>query len=293
MDHAWFGRGVTLWVLASVGLRIYLHFFNSYSKSYGSLGAVIILLLWFYVTVAAILIGGEVNSEVERAAAGTGPGGLAKPHGEGAGPVCAWCGQRMGTGLAREMDDHVIDELEAMLLSDTHRLRQMLEFTRKLPSAVGSMHWTLVEFATSLIITSDHPLVLSRKPNASPLAVRRRAPAQIHHHVQNFSCNDPQQFPLRVLHLVVQAPKHVLSRKRMVILDETLADPDLHHGALVIGFQEEAAGIAEHLGFNHQNVGQWSVDDFHVRRVILENFLLQQLEQVSAITVPDGTSNLL
>ena len=76
-------------------------------------------------------------------------------------------------------------------------------------------------------------------------------------------------------------------------MDETLADPDLRHGALVIGFQEEAAGIAEHLGFNHQNVGQWSVDDFHVRRVILENFLLQQLEQVSAITVPDGTSNLL
>ena len=61
--------GVTLWVLASVGLRVYLHFFNSYSKSYGSLGAVMILLLWFYVTGLAFLIGGEINAEIEHAAA--------------------------------------------------------------------------------------------------------------------------------------------------------------------------------------------------------------------------------
>jgi membrane protein len=61
--------GVTLWVLASVGLRIYLHFFNTYSKSYGSLGAVIILLLWFYVTGLTFLTGGEINAEIEHAAA--------------------------------------------------------------------------------------------------------------------------------------------------------------------------------------------------------------------------------
>lgn len=61
--------GVTFWVLASVGLRIYLHFFNSYSKSYGSLGAVIILLLWSYVTGLTFLSGGEINAEIEHAAA--------------------------------------------------------------------------------------------------------------------------------------------------------------------------------------------------------------------------------
>lgn len=61
--------GVAIWLLVSLGFRLYLHFFNSYSKTYGSLGAVIILMLWLYFTGAAILIGGEVNSEIEHAAA--------------------------------------------------------------------------------------------------------------------------------------------------------------------------------------------------------------------------------
>jgi len=57
--------GVVLWLLVSFGFRTYLHFFNSYSATYGSLGAVIILMLWFYLTGAAILVGGELNAEIE------------------------------------------------------------------------------------------------------------------------------------------------------------------------------------------------------------------------------------
>ena len=56
---------VLLWLLVSLGLRLYLHFFNSYGATYGSLGALIILMLWFYLTGAAILLGGEVNCELE------------------------------------------------------------------------------------------------------------------------------------------------------------------------------------------------------------------------------------
>jgi membrane protein len=56
---------VTLWLLVSFGFKLYLHFFNSYSVTYGSLGALIVLMLWFYFTGLAILIGGEVNSELE------------------------------------------------------------------------------------------------------------------------------------------------------------------------------------------------------------------------------------
>jgi len=61
--------GVALWLLVSLGFRVYLHFFDSYSATYGSLGAVIILMLWLYFTGAAVLIGGEINSEIENAAA--------------------------------------------------------------------------------------------------------------------------------------------------------------------------------------------------------------------------------
>jgi membrane protein len=57
---------VGLWLAASFGLRLYLFLVPSYSKVYGSLGAVVALLLWLYLTGAAILIGGEVNAEWER-----------------------------------------------------------------------------------------------------------------------------------------------------------------------------------------------------------------------------------
>lgn len=57
--------GVSLWLLASVGFRLYLRFFNTYTATYGSLGAVIILLLWLYITGFAIVVGGEVNWVIE------------------------------------------------------------------------------------------------------------------------------------------------------------------------------------------------------------------------------------
>jgi len=61
--------GILGWILASLGLRLYLHYFNSYTLTYGSLGAVIILLMWFYITGLVILLGAEINSEIEAAAA--------------------------------------------------------------------------------------------------------------------------------------------------------------------------------------------------------------------------------
>ncbi|HWC20364.1 MAG TPA: YihY/virulence factor BrkB family protein [Terriglobales bacterium] len=60
--------GLIFWLVASFAFKLYLHFFNSYSKTYGSVGAVIILLLWLYITGFAILVGGEVNSAIGRAA---------------------------------------------------------------------------------------------------------------------------------------------------------------------------------------------------------------------------------
>jgi membrane protein len=57
------------WVVCSLGLRIYLHFFNSFTITYGSLGGVIVLLTWFYITGLMLLLGAEVNSEIQAAVA--------------------------------------------------------------------------------------------------------------------------------------------------------------------------------------------------------------------------------
>jgi membrane protein len=62
---------VTLWVPSTLLLRVYQEHFGS-SRIYGTLNAVATLLLWLYLTGAAIFIGGEANSEIEKAAAEAG-----------------------------------------------------------------------------------------------------------------------------------------------------------------------------------------------------------------------------
>lgn len=61
--------GVILWLVVSAGLRIYLHFSGTYSAGYGSLGAVIVLLLWFYLSGIAVLSGAVLNGVLESLAA--------------------------------------------------------------------------------------------------------------------------------------------------------------------------------------------------------------------------------
>ena len=62
--------GVLVWIAAAQGFRMYVHFFNNYSFSYGSLGAVVILLVWLYVSGLACLIGAEINAGIECALSG-------------------------------------------------------------------------------------------------------------------------------------------------------------------------------------------------------------------------------
>lgn len=64
--------GLVLWLSASFGFKLYFSHFNTYSSTYGSLGAVIILMLWLYVSGIAFLLGAEINTEIEHAAAENG-----------------------------------------------------------------------------------------------------------------------------------------------------------------------------------------------------------------------------
>lgn len=53
---------ILVWIVFGSLFRLYLQYFNSYNKAYGSLGAVIILMLWMYITGIALLLGGAINS---------------------------------------------------------------------------------------------------------------------------------------------------------------------------------------------------------------------------------------
>jgi membrane protein len=58
--------GISVLLLVSVGVRVYLRYFGNYTATYGSLGAVIILLLCFYLIGIALLSGGALNAVLER-----------------------------------------------------------------------------------------------------------------------------------------------------------------------------------------------------------------------------------
>ena len=60
---------LVLFLAISFGLRLYVTNFANYSATYGSIGGVILLILWLYLTGVALLVGAEVNAEIERAAA--------------------------------------------------------------------------------------------------------------------------------------------------------------------------------------------------------------------------------
>lgn len=56
-----------LWLLISLGFKFYISNFTSYNATYGTIGGVIVLMLWFYVSSLAVLVGAELNAEIEHA----------------------------------------------------------------------------------------------------------------------------------------------------------------------------------------------------------------------------------
>ena len=83
--------GTALWVVISLGFKFYLSRFGSY-EAYGVIGSVMVLLLWFYLSGLAILIGAELNAEIEHAS----------PYGKNPGEKVP--GQRKKIGVAAERD---------------------------------------------------------------------------------------------------------------------------------------------------------------------------------------------
>lgn len=68
---------IASWIVLTSGFRFYLGFFNTYNKAYGSLGAVMIMMLWLYLTASALMIGGAINSVLHEIRS---PGPEPPPH---------------------------------------------------------------------------------------------------------------------------------------------------------------------------------------------------------------------
>jgi membrane protein len=56
-----------LWIAGSLGFNFYMRRFGDFDATYGTLGGVVVLLMWFYITGLAILIGAELNAEIDKA----------------------------------------------------------------------------------------------------------------------------------------------------------------------------------------------------------------------------------
>jgi membrane protein len=84
-DWAWLTWGAViagiLWLIASIGFSVYVQNFGNYDETYGALGAVIVLMLWFFITALCILIGAEINAEMERQTVHDTTRGPAEPMG--------------------------------------------------------------------------------------------------------------------------------------------------------------------------------------------------------------------
>jgi membrane protein len=71
-----------LWLIATLGFGFYAARFGDYDATYGSLGAVVVLLMWLYVSAYAILLGAMVNAEAERQTARDTTTGPERPMGQ-------------------------------------------------------------------------------------------------------------------------------------------------------------------------------------------------------------------
>jgi membrane protein len=112
-DWAWITPGsivaTLLWVIVSLAFKLYISYFGNYNETYGTLGAFIILLTWFYLSGLSILIGAEMNAEIEHAS----------PHGKNPGEKVPGEKKKIGAAAQRDYEERKAKgELDVPLFPD-------------------------------------------------------------------------------------------------------------------------------------------------------------------------------
>ncbi len=98
-DWIWITPGsvlaTLLWLLISLGFRLYVTSFGAYTETYGAIGGVIVVMLWFYLSGLAVLVGAELNAEIEHAS----------PYGKEPGEKVPGEKKKIGALAERDWDD--------------------------------------------------------------------------------------------------------------------------------------------------------------------------------------------
>jgi membrane protein len=98
-DFVWITPGslvaTVLWMLGSLAFRIYVVNFGSYNETYGTIGGVMVLMLWLYLSGLSIIVGAEMNAEIEHAS----------PHGKAAGEKVPGQRRCIGARAARQFNE--------------------------------------------------------------------------------------------------------------------------------------------------------------------------------------------
>jgi membrane protein len=109
---------VVVWIIASLGFAYYVKTFANYDAMYGSIGAIIVLLLYFYISASVLLLGAEMNAVIEHMSA------EGKDKGEkvaGDGGVDSTYTKQHVSGLGRDHShDHDDLQPDPVLRTDKH-----------------------------------------------------------------------------------------------------------------------------------------------------------------------------
>lgn len=104
-----------LWLLLTLGFGIYVANFGNYNATYGSLGAIVVLLTWLYLSSYILLFGAELNSEFEHQTAADTTEGVAQPLGERG----AWVADHVASGEETETPAQGVSDVRGERNPDT------------------------------------------------------------------------------------------------------------------------------------------------------------------------------